>query len=126
MPTAIPEDAAIYHICRADEWRAAQSEGRYGGSSQDAADGFIHFSGAGQVVKSAAKHRAGQDDLVLLRVDPDRLGPALKWEASRGGKLFPHLYGDLPLTAVIAAYDLSLGAGGRHRFPPELNLVEGD
>jgi uncharacterized protein (DUF952 family) len=84
---------AIYHICRAEEWRAAQASGSYPGSSQDAADGFIHFSAAAQVKESAAKHRAGQTGLVLLAVDPDKLGPALKWEPSRGGLLFPHLYG---------------------------------
>ena len=108
----------IFHICRAEEWAEAQSAGRYEGSSQDKADGFIHFSGRNQVVESAAKHRAGQDGLVLLSVDPTRLGDALKWEPSRAGKLFPHLYGPLPLEAVIRVEDLPLGADGRHRFPP--------
>ena len=117
-------DPAIYHMCRKEEWTAAEQAGSYGGSSQDQADGFIHFSSAAQVVKSAAKHRAGQAGLVLLRVDPQRLGDALKWEASRGGHLFPHLYGVLPVEAVIAAYDVPLDAGGRHVFPAELNLVE--
>lgn len=119
-------DTAIYHICRREEWRAAKTAGAYGGSSQDAADGFIHFSSAAQLVKSAAKHRAGQDGLVLLRVDPVKLGTALKWEASRGGHLFPHLYGLLPVAAVIQAYDLTLGPDGRHVFPADLNLVEAD
>lgn len=108
----------IFHICRAEEWRAAQARGQYDGSSQDQADGFIHFSGADQVVESAAKHRAGQTGLLLLTVDADRLGGALKWEASRGGALFPHLYGPLPLTAVLRAEDLPLGTDGRHVFPP--------
>lgn len=119
-------DTAIYHMCRRDEWQAAQTSGAYGGSSQDIADGFIHFSTARQVVTSAAKHRAGQDGLVLLRVDPDKLGGALKWEESRGGHLFPHLYGDLPVSAVISAYDLPLDGAGRHVFPPELTLAEGE
>ena len=119
-------DPAIYHMCRQDEWRAAQAGGSYAGSSQDRADGFIHFSTAAQVVVSAAKHRTGQTGLVLLRVDPEKLGDALKWEASRGGSLFPHLYGDLPVGAVIAAYDLPLGGDGRHVFPAELNLAEGE
>jgi uncharacterized protein (DUF952 family) len=83
--------STIYHICRRAEWEAARAAGRYPGSSQDKADGFIHFSGADQVKASAAKHRAGQTGLVLLAVDAARLGPALKWEASRGGALFPHL-----------------------------------
>lgn len=107
----------IYHICRAEEWRAAEAAGVYAGSSQDAADGFIHFSTRVQVEESAAKHRAGQSGLVLLAVDPDRLGAALKWEASRGGQLFPHLYGALPVTAVVTTHELPLGPDGRHAFP---------
>ena len=108
----------IYHICRREEWEAAKRAGAYHGSSQDKADGFIHFSGAAQVKASAAKHRAGQTGLVLLAVDADRLGPALKWEASRGGALFPHLYGALPAAAVLSVHDLPLGADGVHVFPP--------
>ena len=107
----------IYHMCRADEWADARVSGRYQGSSQDREDGFIHFSTAGQVRESAAKHRAGQDNLVLLCVDAEALGPALKWEPSRGGQLFPHLYGDLPADAVVRADSLHLDADGRHVFP---------
>jgi uncharacterized protein (DUF952 family) len=107
----------IYHICRRAEWDAAARAGAYAGSSQDAADGFIHFSTAEQVKASAAKHRAGQIGLVLVAVDADRLGPALKWEPARGGALFPHLYGPLPLSAVLAVHDLPLGADGAHVFP---------
>jgi len=108
----------IYHICRKEEWSAAEAAGRYGGSSQDRADGFIHFSGPDQVVASAARHRAGQDGLVLLTVEAAALGDALKWEPSRGGALFPHLYGDLPADAVRRVDDLPLGTDGHHRFPP--------
>lgn len=108
----------IYHMCRRQEWQDAEAAGAYGGSSQDAADGFIHFSTAAQVVESAAKHRAGQSGLVLLAVAADRLGPALKWEPSRGGQLFPHLYGALPVDAVVRVAELPLGADGRHVFPP--------
>lgn len=108
----------IYHICRRDEWAAAEDAGSYGGSSQDRADGFIHFSAADQVEASAARHRAGQDGLVLLTVEAAALGAALKWEPSRGGALFPHLYGPLPLQAVRRVDSLPLGADGRHRFPP--------
>ena len=104
-------------MCRREEWTEAQAEGVYRGSSQDRADGFIHFSTRAQIVESAAKHRAGQDGLVLLRVDLASLGDALKWEASRDGRLFPHLYGDLPVSAVVRADDLPLGRDGRHRFP---------
>jgi len=110
----------IYHICRREEWEAARATGRYLGSSQDKADGFIHFSSAAQVKASAVKHRAGQMGLVLLAVDEARLGSALKWEPSRGGALFPHLYGPLPAEAVVAAHDLPLGADGAHVFPPEI------
>ncbi|HTH18280.1 MAG TPA: DUF952 domain-containing protein [Magnetospirillum sp.] len=108
----------IYHMCRRQEWQDAQGSGSYRGSFQDAADGFIHFSTATQVVESAAKHRAGQSGLVLLAVDVARLGPALKWEPSRGGQLFPHLYGPLSVEAVVRVADLPLGEDGRHVFPP--------
>ena len=107
----------IFHICRKDEWAAARANGHYDGSSQDRADGFIHFSDARQVAESAARHRAGQDGLVLLTVDSEALGAALKWEPSRGGQLFPHLYGPLPVAAVRRVDDLPLGPDGRHRFP---------
>ena len=108
----------IYHMCRAEEWAQAVPSGSYPGSSQDAADGFIHFSTAAQVVESAAKHRAGQSGLVLLTVDAARLGPELRWEPSRGGQLFPHLYGPLPTAAVLRVDPLPLGPDGRHVFPP--------
>lgn len=107
----------IYHMCRADEWAHATRTGRYEGSSQDKADGFIHFSSASQIVVSAAKHRAGQDDLVLIEVAAETLGPALRWENSRGGALFPHLYGALDVTKVARHAQLTLGPGGRHVFP---------
>ena len=107
----------IYHICRRAEWDAAQAAGRYDGLLQDAADGFIHFSAAEQVVESAARHRAGQDGLVLLAVDAGKLGDGLRWEPSRGGVPFPHLYGVLPLDAVMRVDDLPLGPDGRHVFP---------
>lgn len=107
----------IYHMCRRDEWAAAEAAGSYAGSSQDVADGFIHFSTALQVRESAAKHRAGQAGLMLLSVDPAVLGAALKWEPSRGGQLFPHLYGALPVAAVLRADPLGLDADGVHQFP---------
>ena len=108
----------IYHMCTRAEWGAARAARCYEGSSQDRGDGFIHFSTARQVRASAAKHRAGQDGLVLVAVDPDRLGDALRWEAARGGELFPHLYGPLPLNAVLRVDDLPLGPDGAHVFPP--------
>ena len=108
---------SVFHICRRGEWDAAASHGRYSGSSQDVEDGFIHFSTAAQVVASAAKHRAGQDGLLLVEVDPAALGSALRWERSRSGELFPHLYGPLLLTAVRRVAALALGPDGRHVFP---------
>jgi uncharacterized protein (DUF952 family) len=108
----------IYHMCRGMEWEAAQRSGRYGGSTQDQADGFIHFSTAATLVESAARHRAGQAGLVLIAVEADRLAPALRWEAARGGVLFPHLYGALEIEHVKWVRDLPLGDDGRHVFPP--------
>lgn len=110
----------IFHICRAEEWQAAEARGHYDGSSQDQADGFIHFSDAGQLRESAARHRAGQSGLVLLTVDAAALGAALRWEPSRRGLLFPHLYGPLPLGAVISVRPLPLGDDGQHVFPEVL------
>ena len=107
----------IYHICRREEWDGAVRAGRYDGSAQDRADGFIHFSTAASVVESAAKHRAGQPDLVLVAVEATRLGPDLKWEKSRGGIPFPHLYGALPIDRVKWVRELPLGEAGRHVFP---------
>jgi uncharacterized protein (DUF952 family) len=107
----------IYHMCRRAEWQAAERDGAYRGSSQDAADGFIHFSTAAEIEASAAKHRAGQRDLMLIAVEAATLGDALKWEAARGGVHFPHLYGALPLASVRWARELPLGDSGRHLFP---------
>lgn len=110
-------DRIIYHMCRRDEWEAAVVAGRYLGSSQDVADGFIHFSTAEQIRASAARHRKGQDDLVLIAADAAALGTTLKWEPSRGGLLFPHLFGALELSAVLATHALRLGPDGEHVFP---------
>src|SRR5215470_7471027 len=107
----------IYHMCPRGEWATAEAAGQYRGSAQDAADGFIHFSTGAQLRESAHKHRAGQGDLVLVTVDAARLGTRLKWEPARGGALFPHLYGALPLTAVVAIDPLPLGPDGAHQFP---------
>lgn len=116
MSAAAP--SPIYHACARDAWEAARAEGVYRGSPQDRADGFIHFSSAAQLVGSLASHHAGRPDLVLLTVDPAPLGEALKWEPSRSGRLFPHLYAPLPVAAVLRADPLPLDADGRHRLPP--------
>jgi len=107
----------IYKIAPAALWREAQAAGRFDGAPVDLADGYIHFSTAAQARETAAKHFAGQDDLLLIAVDADALGPALRWEPSRGGALFPHLYAPLGLDAVRWARPLPLGADGRHAFP---------
>lgn len=108
----------IYKILPEEMWENARKTGIFHGSEVDRRDGFIHFSTASQAVETAAKHFAGQRDLVLLYVDTERLGTNLKWEPSRGGALFPHLYGDLALDAVTRAVPLPLGADGTHQFPP--------
>lgn len=107
----------VYKIVPAALWRQAERNGLFRGSAVDLRDGFIHFSSASQAVETAAKHFAGQDDLLLVTVDAERLGASLKWEPSRGGALFPHLYGDLSLAAVRKVEPLPLGPDGRHRFP---------
>lgn len=109
--------APIYHLADADAFAAARAVGVYEGTAADRADGFIHFSTAATVRESAAKHRAGQPNLLLVAVDPSVLGPALKWEAARGGVLFPHLYGGLPISAVLSATPLPLDPQGLHVFP---------
>jgi uncharacterized protein (DUF952 family) len=108
----------LYKICPASLWREAERDGVFRGSAHDRRDGFIHFSTAEQAAETAAKHFAGQDDLLLIAVDGAALGDALKWEPSRGDALFPHLYGELALNAVVSVAPLLLGPDGRHRFPP--------
>lgn len=90
----------VYKLLRAAEWAAAERDGVFTGSAADKADGFIHLSTASQVRGTAEKHFAGESSLVLAEVDPARLKAPLRWEASRGGAEFPHLYGELPLGAV--------------------------
>jgi uncharacterized protein (DUF952 family) len=110
----------IYRLLDASVWQAAQRGGSFTGTEHDVRDGYIHFSTAAQVAETAARHYAGRDDLVLLRVRAEMLGAALRWEPSRGGALFPHLYGELPVSAVARADPLPLGADGVHHFPPDL------
>jgi uncharacterized protein (DUF952 family) len=110
----------IYHMCLREEWDLAVKAGAYAGSSQDRADGFIHFSTATQLPESARRHRKGQVGLVLLAVEPQVLGEALRWEPSRHGALFPHLYGTLPLSAVRSVRDTPLDTDGVPLLPPGL------
>jgi uncharacterized protein (DUF952 family) len=106
----------IYHMCPAEAWAAAVAAGD--GSAYDRRDGFIHFSAAAQLPESARRHRAGQSGLVLVIVEADRLGERLRWEPSRSGALFPHLYGPLFPHEVARVLPLPLGARGEHIFPP--------
>lgn len=109
--------AILYKICPEGLWREAESAGVFTGSPVDVQDGFIHLSTAAQARETAAKHFAGQRDLLLVAVDADALGPALRYEPSRGGDLFPHVYGPLPLAAVRWVKALPIGPDGRHVFP---------
>ena len=108
----------IYKICPENMWREAERAGVFAGAPVDVADGFIHFSTAAQAEETAAKHFAGQAGLLLVRVHAAKLGDALRWEVSRGGALFPHLYAPLKLADVHRVEPLPLGADGRHAFPP--------
>lgn len=107
----------IYKISPASAWREAERQGLFRGSADDLRDGFIHFSTASQVEGTARKHFAGQVGLFLIAIDADTLGDALRWEASRGGELFPHLYGDLDLGHVIAVMDMRTRSDGTHDIP---------
>lgn len=107
----------IYKIAPRSLWAEAKSKGAFTGAPVDIADGYIHFSTADQARETAAKHFAGQQDLVLAAIEADRLGEALVWEVSRGGALFPHLYAALPMQAVRWVKPLPLGADGAHEFP---------
>ena len=106
----------IYKICPNALWREAETKGVFTGALIDVTDGFIHFSTASQAAETARRHFAGQADLLLVAIDADRLGSALRYEASRGGDLFPHLYAPLELSAVRWVKPLPLAADG-HVFP---------
>jgi uncharacterized protein (DUF952 family) len=108
----------VYHMCPAEAWEEALRTGEYRGTEDDRRDGFLHFSTADQIAESARRHRAGQAGLVLVAVESARLGERLKWEPSRGGQLFPHLYGPLYPTEVANVRPLPLGPDRLHVFPP--------
>jgi uncharacterized protein (DUF952 family) len=107
---------AIYKILTADQWADLDRLGETAGAPVDVADGFVHFSTAAQAPETARRHFAGQAGLVLAAVDDAALGPSLRWEPSRGGDLFPHLYGPLRRADVIWSAPLPLGPDG-HLFP---------
>ena len=107
----------IYKVFRAPEWQALQRKGETLGAPVDLADGFIHFSTAAQLRETLSRHCAGEDGLWLAAVDEATLGDALRWEVSRGGALFPHLYAPLRLADVVWCRPLPLGPDGRHVLP---------
>ncbi len=109
----------IYKILRSDEWAALQAQGETAGAPIDVADGYVHFSTAEQVRETATKHFAGADGLMLLAYDERTMSGDLRWEPSRGGALFPHLYGPLRLADVLWAKPLPLESGS-HVFPDDL------
>jgi uncharacterized protein (DUF952 family) len=106
----------VFKIVATDEWAAAEAAGVFTGAAVDRADGFIHFSTAEQAPETAAKWFAGRDDLTLAAIDAEPLGKDLRWEPSRGGALFPHLYSALPMSAVVWSRPLPLGPDGAHVF----------
>lgn len=114
--TFLKPSSIIYKIVPADVWRLAEARGRFDGSDVDARDGYVHFSDAAQVAETARRHFAGQSDLLLVAVSTARLGEALRWEPSRDGALFPHLYGPLLLEAVSWVKPLPL-VDGVHALP---------
>ncbi|HYB94607.1 MAG TPA: DUF952 domain-containing protein [Vicinamibacterales bacterium] len=114
----------IFKIVTQDLWRAAEATGTFAGSQVDVDDGYIHFSTAEQMRDTAARHFGGQPDLLLVAVPVDRLGDALKWEPSRGGQLFPHLYAPLRVDDVAWVKPLPVGADRVHVFPDNVDRPE--
>ncbi len=108
----------IYKVATRAQWQAAEASGTFAGAPVDLADGYIHFSTAAQLAGTLAKHFAGQRDLLLIAVEAEALGAALRWEVSRGGDRFPHLYAALPVTAAIRVTELAVGADGGFSLEP--------
>ena len=107
----------LFKICDRTIWCEAERAGVFTGAGVDLRDGYIHLSAGDQVAETAAWHFAGQEDLVIVAVEGQALGTALVWEPARGGALFPHLYGSLPLSAVRWVKPLPLDPDGRHCLP---------
>ncbi len=120
-----PDDSGrprlVYRLCHRDEWRAAVRAGAFSGGAHDARDGFIHLSAAAQVEETARRHYAGVRPLMLLAVDTARVVGDMRWEPSRGGALFPHLYGAIPMESVVSTLPLSEDRDGHPIIPPLSN-----
>jgi uncharacterized protein (DUF952 family) len=110
-------DTAAFKVLTGEEMAALERDGRFAGSADDRRDGFIHLSTAAQLTATVDKHFGGHDDLHVAEVDLDALGEAIRWEPSRGGEEFPHLYGELSLDAVVAYSPLERDANGSVRLP---------
>lgn len=110
----------VYKIVDKMLWRTAEATGIFCGSADDTRDGFIHFSTGTQAPVTARKYFGGRDDLLLVAVDPSAFGAAMRWEVSRGGEKFPHLYQSLTLSKVVWVKTLPMGEDGLHRFPQEI------
>jgi uncharacterized protein (DUF952 family) len=113
--------ATIYKICPEPLWQTAEAAGHLGHLGIDKRDGYIHFSTASQVAETLRLYFAGVDNLVLAAVDSNRLGDRLRYEAARGGQLFPHLYDVLPMSAVLWAKPLAIGKDGGHVVPDDVS-----
>ena len=107
----------VFKIVSAADWKHAEQKGSYTGSADDRRDGFIHLSSAAQTRGTVARHFSAREDLVIVAVSAPALGETLRWELSRDGEPFPHVYGELPLASVLWVQPLPLGRDGRHHFP---------
>jgi len=116
----MPDSAFVYKICAHRAWQEAIVEGCFRGSADDLRDGYIHLSTAEQLPGTAARHFRGQSDLLLISIETSKLAADLKWEPSRGGALFPHLYGPLDVSAAISVQPLVLSADGVPIIPEDL------
>jgi uncharacterized protein (DUF952 family) len=110
-------DSTAYKVLTAEQMTALERNGSFAGAPVDLQDGYIHLSTAAQLQETLDKHFAGQSDLWLAAIDLDALADAVKWEPSRGGQLFPHIYGALPLDAVVAYSELHYEPDGSLRLP---------
>ena len=117
MSSNSDNNPTVYKICHKRMWEDAENEGVFTGAPVDLTDGFIHLSTEDQMGETAARHFAGKDDLVLIAIDVQNISNDLRWETSRGGDLFPHLYGDLPVKIILWKKPLPLGPDGAHLFP---------
>jgi uncharacterized protein (DUF952 family) len=111
-------EQTLYKVVPRPIWTEAEHAGEFTGSGIDLTDGFIHLSTASQVIETVQKHFAGQQNLLLISIDAGKIAEDLKWEPSRGGALFPHVYGTIPIDAVRATHPLPINSNGEHQFPP--------